>query len=115
VLKTIEVRWGLPALTARDAIAPDLGGALALTTPRTDDPLAGVVAPTTPGPTPAAGEISELQQLHAEQVSNLQVTKQQLRGVPLLANQHTPADLQNYIDVRTGTWQAARDEGEAPV
>ena len=31
VLKTIEVRWGLPALTARDAAAPDLGGALTLT------------------------------------------------------------------------------------
>ena len=45
VLKTIEVRWGLPALTARDAAAPDLGGVLTLTTPRTDDPIAGVVAP----------------------------------------------------------------------
>ena len=41
VLKTIETRWQLPSLTARDAAAPDVGDALTLARPRTDDPLAG--------------------------------------------------------------------------
>src|ERR1700729_1277590 len=63
VLKTIELRWGLPALTARDAAAPDLGDVLTLTTPRTDDPIAGVVAPTSTGQNPAADEVSHLEQL----------------------------------------------------
>jgi phospholipase C len=115
VLKTIEVRWGLPALTARDAAAPDLGGALTLTSPRADDPLAGVVAPTAPGPNPAASEVSHLQQVHAQQISNLQVTKERLRDAPLLEDQRTPADYANYIAVRASTWVTARDQGDAPV
>jgi phospholipase C len=115
VLKTIEVRWGLPALTARDAAAPDLAGVLALAAPRTDDPIAGVVAPTAGGANPAADEVSNLQQVQAQQISNLQVPLQRLRGEPLLASQHTPADLQNYINQRADTWKRARDEGGAPI
>ncbi len=114
VLKTIEVRWGLPALTARDAAAPDLGGVLTLPAPRTDDPLAGVVAPTSSGANPAAGEVSQLLQLHAQQISNLQVPLERLRTAPLLANQHTPADFENYIATRASTWKTARAEGDAP-
>jgi phospholipase C len=114
VLKTIELRWGLPALTARDAAAPDLGGVLTLTTPRTDDPLAGVVAPTSAAPNPAAGEVSQLQQLQAQMTSNLPVPADQLIGEPLLANQRTPADYANYIAARTSKWKAARDAGQAP-
>ncbi|WP_228489085.1 alkaline phosphatase family protein [Raineyella fluvialis] len=45
VLATLERRWGLPALTARDAAAPDFGAVFSLETARTDDPLAGVTAP----------------------------------------------------------------------
>src|SRR5207244_3726994 len=36
ILKTVEQRWNLPALTARDAAAPGVGDVLSLTTPRTD-------------------------------------------------------------------------------
>jgi phospholipase C len=115
VLKTIEKRWGLPALTARDAAAPDLGGVLTLTTPRTDDPMAGVTAPTSSGQNPAAGEVSHLLSLQAQQVSDLQVPLSHLRDAPLLANQHTPADYENYIAARTGTWQAAKADGDAPT
>jgi phospholipase C len=115
VLKTIEQRWGLPALTARDAAAPGLGGVLTLTTPRADDPMAGVTAPTSSGQNPAAGQVSHLLQLQAQQVSNLQVPLSQLQDKPLLANQHTPADYQNYIEARTDTWKAARAAGDAPA
>ena len=103
-----------PALTARDAAAPDLGEVLTLTTPRTDDPIAGVVAPRSSGANPAAGQVSQLLQLHAQQISNLQVPLDQLHDAPLLANQHTPADLENYIAARTDTWKAARAAGDAP-
>ncbi len=114
VLKTIELRWGLPALTKRDAAAPDLGDVLTLTTPRTDDPLAGVLAPTVPGANPAAGEVSHLQQLQAQMVADLPVPDEQLVGAPALPNQVTPADFDNYIATRTSRWKAARDAGEAP-
>ncbi len=114
VLKTIELRWGLPALTARDAAAPDLGNVLTLTTPRTDDPLAGVVAPTASGANPAVGQVSHLQQLHAQQVADLPVPDEQLRTAPLLSDQQTPADYDNYIASRTGTWRTARALGQAP-
>jgi phospholipase C len=67
ILATIEHRWNLQALTRRDAAAPDVGGALSLTVPRIDDPLAGVQAPSPP-PTPRAlaEQPSHLQQLHDE-------------------------------------------------
>jgi phospholipase C len=114
VLKTIERRWGLPNLTARDAAAPDLGGVLTLTAPRADDPLAGVTAPSSSGQNPAAGEVSHLLSLQAQQVSTLQVPINQLQNSPLLPNQRTPADYQNYIASRTSTWKAARAQGDAP-
>jgi phospholipase C len=64
ILATVEHRWSLPALTRRDAAAPDVGAALTLSTPRTDDPLAGVTAPTPP-PQPAAmaAEVSHLERV----------------------------------------------------
>jgi phospholipase C len=114
VLKTIEVRWGLPNLTARDAAAPDLGDVLTLTTPRADDPIAGVVAPTATGANPAAGQVSLLQQLHAQMISNLPVPVDHLLDQPKLTNQRTPADFANYIDKRVSAWKSARDSGNAP-
>ena len=69
VLKTVEQRWGLPALTARDAAAPGFGDVLTLTTPRTDDVLAGVVVPVATGPNPAAAQPSHLQEVQADLIS----------------------------------------------
>ena len=37
ILKTLENRYGIPPLTARDAAAPDVAAVLTLRTPRTDD------------------------------------------------------------------------------
>ena len=97
VLKTIELRWGLPALTARDAAAPDLGGVLTLTTPRTDDPLAGVVAPTSTGANPAADEVSHLQQLQAQMISDLPVPSTSCTARRCWPTSGHPADYDNYI------------------
>jgi phospholipase C len=67
-LKTVEQRWNLPTLTARDAAAPAFGDVLTLTTPRTDDVLAGVTIPVASGPGPAAETVSHLESIHAELV-----------------------------------------------
>lgn len=69
--RTVEARWGLRALTARDAAAPEVSDALTLATARTDDPLAGVVVPSSVAPNPAEGVPSHLQQVQAELVSQL--------------------------------------------
>ena len=68
VLKTVELRWGLPALSARDAAAPDVGAVLTLATPRPDDPLAGVTVPVAAQPNPSADIPSHLLQVHADLV-----------------------------------------------
>jgi phospholipase C len=69
VLKTVEQRWNLSALTARDAAAPGFGDVLTLSTPRTDDVLAGVTVPVSSGPAPAAGTVSHLDSVQAELIS----------------------------------------------
>src|SRR5208283_1971969 len=63
ILKTVENRWNLPTLTARDAAAADVGAALTLTAARTDDPLAGVVVPVAAAKNPNANKPSHLQQV----------------------------------------------------
>ena len=62
VLRTVELRWGLPSLTARDAAAPDIGAVLTLTKPRVDDPLAGVTVPVSGEAGPSADLPSHLLQ-----------------------------------------------------
>ena len=115
VLKTIETRWGLPALTARDAAAPDVGDVLSLTAPRTDDPLAGKTAPQSIGANPAAAEVSHIQLVDAQLTSQLPVPFSELHSAPLLATQQTPADYDHYVEARTDTWKAAKAEGHAPA
>ena len=69
ILKTVEQRWGLPALTARDAAAPAFGDVLTLATARTDDVLAGVTVPVSGGTSPAAGQLSHLEAIRDELIS----------------------------------------------
>jgi phospholipase C len=69
ILKTVEQRWSLPALTARDAAAPGFGDVLTLTAPRTDDVLAGVTVPVSGAVSPAAGQPSHLEEIREELIS----------------------------------------------
>jgi len=108
VLKTIETRWGLPALTERDSAAPDVGGVLTLQTPRTDDPLDGVTVPASSGANPAAAEVSHIQQINAQLTAALPVPAEQLRSAPVLEQAQTPQQYHEYIKTRTETWKAAR-------
>ena len=110
VLKTVETLFGLPALTARDAAAPDVLGVLTLGTarPADDDPLQGVPLPQSQGANPAAGEVSHIQQVDAQLTSELPVPNEQLRSAPTLHGLQTPQDYDDYTSSRTATWKAAR-------
>jgi phospholipase C len=66
VLKTVEQRWGLPPLTARDAAAPGFGDVLTLAAPRADDVLAGVTVPVSGAAGPSAGQVSHLEAIREE-------------------------------------------------
>ena len=104
-LKTIEQRWGLDPLTARDAAAPSLGDVLTLSVPRTDDPLNGVQSAISNVQHPKQSQPSLLDRLHAYKVSLLP-----LRNDKGVYDQHTPPDLstsnalEDYIQMRTAAW-----------
>ncbi|HET9059265.1 MAG TPA: alkaline phosphatase family protein [Acidimicrobiales bacterium] len=106
LLKTLELRWGLPSLTARDRAAPDFSAVLTLGTPRTDDPLAGTSPPVNTQPNPSAAIPSHLQQVHAELVSRLPVSSDQR-----LDDLRTASDYQRYIVQREQAWHDAKCSG----
>ncbi len=68
-LKTVQQRWNLPALTARDAAAPGFADVLTLAAPRTDDVLAGITAPASGAQGPSAAAPSHLQEVQADLIS----------------------------------------------
>jgi len=106
--KTVETRWGLPSLTARDAAAPDVAEALTLAAPRNDDPLDGVKVPVSTGANPAADVPSHLEQVQAELVSELPLSPEQRITTPPLAELTTPADHDRYIRDRMAEWKSSR-------
>jgi phospholipase C len=69
ILKTLENRFGLAALTKRDEAAIDVSAALTLETPRSDDPLAGVTVPSATQTPPQEDKPSHLQEALAELMS----------------------------------------------
>jgi phospholipase C len=115
ILKTLETRWSLPNLTARDAAAPDVSAALTLAMPRTDDPLAGVIVPVATGQNPDADRPSHLQQVHAELVSRLPVPDVKGGAHHTMPELKTGADYSNYIRTRTAEWKAARAAAATPA
>jgi phospholipase C len=112
-LKTLEERWHLAPLTARDKAAPSLGDVLTLNHARTDDPLAGVVIPSSNAIHPNQQQPSELDRLYARRVSLLQVPNDHGTFT------HNPPDLSttdaigDYIRARTAAWKQHRRHREA--
>ncbi len=96
ILKTVQQRWNLPSLTARDAAAPSLAPVLTLTTPRADDALAGVTVPVSSGTGPSAGQPSQLQEVQADLISR-QFPAGQHPAADALATQNSGAAYTNYI------------------
>lgn len=105
LLRTIELLWNLPSLTARDKAAPDLGNALTLPTAREDDPLEGVQIPISNAVHPFTSQPSVIDRIHASKVASLP-----LRNEKGSYDQHTPPDLStsaaigDYIQMRTAAW-----------
>ena len=108
ILKTVENRWNLPALTARDAAAVDVSAGLTLTTPRTDDPLAGVVVPVSSSSVPNADRPSHLQEVQADLVAQLPVPDAQGRTRLALPPLRTNDDYKNFIRSHMQAWQDSR-------
>jgi phospholipase C len=108
ILKTVETRWSLPPLTARDAAASDVGEALTLAQARTDDPLAGVIVPSSTTPNPVAGTPSHIQQVMAQLVSELPVgdTVEETAAAPPALT--TEQDYDDYIRSRYAAWTTQR-------
>ena len=106
VLKTLEERFELAALTERDKAAPGLGDAVTLSKPRTDDPLDGIQPPQADMMShPKQSQPSVIEKLHARKVSRLP-----MRNDKGTYDQHTPPDLStsdaigDYIQTRTAAW-----------
>ena len=108
ILKTVENRWKLPALTARDAAAVDVSAALTLTTPRSDDPLATVAVPVARGSVPNGDRPSHLQEVQAELVAQLPVPDRQGRARSALPPLRTNDDYKNFIRSHMRAWQDSR-------
>jgi phospholipase C len=108
ILKTVEKRWNLPSLTARDAAAMDVGAVLSLAAARQDDPLAAVVVPVAKEKNPNAAQPSHLQQVHAELVSQLPVPDARGGMHHVMPKLTTASDYTKYIRTRTAAWKASR-------
>lgn len=111
ILKTIETRWNLPSLTARDSAASDVGNVLTLAKPRTDDPLLGVTVPVAAEKYPEPGQPSHLQEVYAELVAQLPVPDEQGGTHQSMPSLRTSNDYQAYIRMRTEAWQKSRARG----
>jgi len=111
ILKTLERRWNLAPLTARDQAACDVGAVLTLQQARTDNPLAGVQAPAAQGHSPAAGHPSHLQLTHAEMVSALPVPTGEGGLRHIMPNLNSADDCDRYIHDRTQSWLRTRTPG----
>ncbi len=110
ILKTLELRWNLPALTARDAAASDVGALLTLSAPRTDDPLQGVVVPVSASLPPGQDQPSHLQQVQAELVSQLPVPDEHGGTHHTMPLFETSDECKAYIVDRTNAWKAWRGQ-----
>jgi phospholipase C len=115
ILKTVELRWSLPNLTARDAAAPDFSAVLTLSTPRTDDPLAGVTVPTASSQALDVTAPSHLEQVQAELVAELPVPDASGHVHHTMPPLKTSSDYEAYIRERTEAWKAARASNQPPL
>jgi phospholipase C len=112
ILKTIETRWNLPALTARDAAAVGLGDVVTVADPRTDDPLEGVTVPVASSVNPDEDRRpSHLQQVHAELVAQLPVPDEHGGTHHTMPPLTTSSEYKAYIRLRSEAWRAKRKKG----
>jgi phospholipase C len=110
ILRTVELKWNLDALTKRDAAAADLGSLLVLNAPRplADDPIAGVAVPVAAPSSPASGAPTKLQQGLAELTARLPATNAAGGLDDELPDLHTSQDYDAFIKAKTAAWHNSR-------
>ncbi|MBV8684491.1 MAG: hypothetical protein JO111_16565 [Caulobacteraceae bacterium] len=106
VLKTVQERWGVAPLTARDKAAASLGDVLTLAQPRTDDPLSGVTVPASAVLHPQASTPSKIDMIQAKRVAALPIRNEkghygETGRLPPLSS---AADVSDFIRDRTAAW-----------
>ncbi|HET7174752.1 MAG TPA: alkaline phosphatase family protein [Gammaproteobacteria bacterium] len=101
ILATVEKRYGLPPLTARDKAAPSFEGVLSLAQVRSDDPLQGVAVPASKGASKKAAGVNHLVQALVDSAGRLPVSDQAGNGhhhvTPALKDEDTALD---YVRAR---------------
>jgi phospholipase C len=105
VLKTLEERWGLNPMSARDNSAASLGDVITLGEPRTDDPLQGVQVSRSEVIYPNSDQPSELERIHAYRVSLLPVANDHGTFEHQPPDLSTSAAIGDYIRARTAAWK----------
>lgn len=108
VLKTIEQRWQLDPLTARDKAAASLADVLTLEQPRDDDPLDGVEVPRSNMIHPNLQQPSDLDRIHAWRLSQLPVENAYGTFSHEPPDLSTSAALSDYIRSRSAAWKQHR-------
>jgi phospholipase C len=118
ILATLEKKFGLPSLTARDAAAPDLEAVLTIdpTTPRQGDPMAGITAPAFQQSVPPAAtatlRASRFLLGHAEAASKLPIAGEDnaaaARTADAFTRQGSPngEQVSQFIEDRLSKWTA---------
>jgi phospholipase C len=105
ILKTVERRWNPPALTRRDAAAPDFGAVVTLTAPRNDDPRP-VWFPSGKRSKPAEDRPSHLQEVHPS--SSRSSAFRTGAAVPTMrCRRCRPAAITRHTRARTAAWKAS--------
>jgi phospholipase C len=107
VLRTISERWGTEPLTDRDRAAGSLGDVVTLASPRTDDPLNGVLPPASSTAHPNSSKPTKLDRIHAASVAALPIRDEQGHypedaPVPAFAS---ASELSDFIRDRTAAWK----------
>lgn len=106
ILATLEQRYGLAALTARDAAAPTFGSVLTLDTPRSDDPLRGVQVPVSAYQPPPPASINHLVAAMVNAAQHLPVTGEKAAGAkPRIHNEEEALD---YVRARYRAYDQQR-------
>jgi hypothetical protein len=103
ILRTIERRFKVLPLTARDAAAPDVGDVLTLTVARTDNALTGIKPPVSGGSVAQPDQPSHLERVQAESIAGLAIPDEEGHSEvrPVLK---TSKDYKDYIKRRSSIW-----------
>jgi len=98
ILATLEKRFGMQPLTARDAAAPHLGDVLTLNDPRKDNPMENITPPVRPPSDQCECKPTHLQQVLSELFSDIFASKNKEEGYRhIMPNFSTGNEIESYI------------------